>query len=288
MTLFVLFCFASTAHAENVLPIVQVGPLVYADTAGHLFVVSVRSKSESGLFVVYSPKGIPVQQFTPEQLPPDAVLLFLVHDSQRNAYTKVIVSEEHIYSVQGSVRIALGPDSWMGVDTFNNPYCSFVLERVGQKPTILSFVGTEKVVLAQGEKPVALLAATQSLEGYKTFIDEYTLTSKGLLLKGAPLVTPQIGIQVFSNNQCFGQDAIVLTQPELSSYQAMSDPGKRQLFLAEVKSKHKQLLESLIPVKITEKEITGYQPDKQTFFFVEKQAGKINEQAVCVYSSADL
>lgn len=285
--LIVLTFSAASAAAEPVLPIVQAGPLVYADTAGHLFVVAVRGASESGLFVVYSPSGIPVQQFSPEQLPADAVLLFLAHDPQRNAYKKVVISEEHTYAIQGSFRIRLGPDSWMGVDTFNNPYCSFVLERAGQKPTILGFVGTEKVVLAQGEKPVALLAATQSLESYKSFVDEYQLSPNGLLLKNVPLVAPQIGIQVLSNNKCFSSESVLLNREELKRLQA-ADPQKKSAVLEEARVKNRQVLESLIPVKITDTEITGYQPDTEVFYFVEKLGMKERETTLCLYSSADL
>ena len=57
------FAVISSAHADSapVMPIVQAGPLVYADIEGHLFVVVVRGATDSGIFVAYSPTGIPIQ-----------------------------------------------------------------------------------------------------------------------------------------------------------------------------------------------------------------------------------
>ena len=276
------------AQSPTIPPIIQSGPFVYSDTQGHFFVIAVRGSSESGLFVAYSPSGIPIQEFSPDQLPSDSLVLFLSFDPKTNRYKQLVVSETHSYNIQGSFRVRLGAEIWMGVDTFNNPYASFVLERRGQKSTILSFVGVEKVILSQNEKAVALLAATQSLEGYKGFVDEYQLSSQGLLLKGNPLRVPQVGIQTVFNNSCFSEDATVLTQAGFNKAKAMGDPGELKAFLSAEKDKQRSILESLITVKLTDDEMTGYLPDKEDFYFVEKQAAKLGDRPVCLISKAEL
>lgn len=278
-----------SGHSENpVLPIIQSGPFVYADTQGHFFVIAVRSASESGLFVAYSPTPISIQEFSPDQLPKDAAVLFLSYDPGTNRYKQLVVSSARTYIVQGSFRVRIGPDVWMGVDTFNNPYTSFVLERKGEKPAIISFVGVEKVVLSQNERAVALLSATQSLESYKSFVNEYQLGRDELYLKNQPLKVSQIGIQTSFNNVCFSEGTVVLSQNAIEKARAMKDSSDLQRFLDSEKDKSRNIIESLITVKMTENEMTGYLPDKETFYFVERQNLKLNDRAVCLLSQAEL
>lgn len=275
------------AAPADVMPIVQTGPLMYADVEGHLYVVVVRGANDSGIFLAYSPSGVPIQQFSPDQLPPDSTVLYLSYDPAKNSYRQLVLSESRKLTIQGSFRLRLGKDVWLGVDTFNNPYASIVLERPGKKPTILAFVGLERVVLAQDEKAAALLAATQSLEEYRSFIDEYHLTAQGLFLKEEPVKVSQVGIQVMSQNVCLGRDVVLLTKEELAAVQKLP-PEAQKPFVEKRRDRERENLDALIMVKITDNEVTGYLPDERRFYFIEQKKERPGDMAICVFSTAQL